>query len=365
MADTSSSSSFSSSQPFAPDYITQAGQTAQQLKDSAQTSAAAQLQRLNDYLGHLNQMKNLARASAASLAKKSGGAVNPAAQFRAMTEMANQAGIPIDTEIAKQVQGSNNIENTMNQLIQQAGGLQAQLGSIMKSQGGSSSSSSSGGSQRSMPQSPSGAPANQRRDLSGNLVQQGQTGDPSPFGNPTGPGSSASGPQGFETLNWMAQNNMPLTQDQRMLLAQGATGAQESNQRIADAYASQPGTQQPNAAPIESSPESTVSSSGSPGAYNPYQDFHLAANSLPGMGPDGLFGHDNYDYNQSMNPSMPNAGPSFQSAPQMASNQESAGTGQFPSSWTDYFSPTLPGAAGTFAGNALPETFDTGYDFNQ
>lgn len=128
---TSSSSSFSG--PVAPNFIEEGGKTAAELKTSAQTSAQAQLARLQDYINHLYRVRELSKMAAKGAAARSGGQQNPLAVYRGMTELARQAAIPIDAEIAKVLQGSNNIENTMNQLINQAGSLQAQLGSIMQS----------------------------------------------------------------------------------------------------------------------------------------------------------------------------------------------------------------------------------------
>jgi hypothetical protein len=138
------------SEPYAPQFLDEAGKTAEELKSGAKTSAAAQLQRLQDYIQHLYQVRNLAQMAAkGGAARGAGNSQNPLAAYKGMTELARQAGIPIDAEIAKTLQGSNNIENTMNQLIGQAGNLQAQLASISKSGGSAYGNLSVGGQLRS------------------------------------------------------------------------------------------------------------------------------------------------------------------------------------------------------------------------
>lgn len=227
--------SFSSeSTPFSPDFIQEAGKTAGEIKNSAQSSAQAQLARLNDYMKHLYKVKELAKMAAKGAgARGAAGQQNPLAVYKGLTELARQASIPIDAEIAKTLQGSNNIENTMNQLLTQAGGLQAQLGSIMKSSGGGSGSSftvggnSGGRSGTARPGQPAQAandPSGKKIDIRGNIIDPvtGQMIHANP-GDPTA--AVHAGPQGQEVLEWMERTGQPLSDQQKQILAKNRQGA--------------------------------------------------------------------------------------------------------------------------------------------
>lgn len=142
----SSSSSFSSQEPAYPEFAQQAGATVQDAIASAKAAKDAQLARLNNYVQYLQRLKALAQMAAKGAAARGAtGQQNPLAVFRAMTDLANQAGIPIDAEIAKQLMQGTSIENTLNDLLLKASQVQTSLASISKAQSGSQSQSQRGG----------------------------------------------------------------------------------------------------------------------------------------------------------------------------------------------------------------------------
>lgn len=147
MAIASSSSSFqeSKSEPFAPKFLEEGGNIAREIVPSAQQSAENQQARLNEYINHLKQLRSLAVRAARSAGAKGGGMQNPIAVSRALDELSMQAGLPIDAEISRAIQGSNNIENTLNSMMAQAASLMTALGSVQRSESRGSSQSSGGG----------------------------------------------------------------------------------------------------------------------------------------------------------------------------------------------------------------------------
>ncbi len=163
--------------PVAPSFIDTAASTTGDLLASAKASAVQQQQRLNDYIQHLYQVRDLAMKSAQGVGSRAGGAQNPMAQYQAMQDLAGQAGVPWDNEIAKTLQGSNNIENTLNGLISQAGQMYAHLGSIPATWGqgttlGGGGSGATIGGKRSGSGGGSfnAGGGGQRYDIRGNLV---------------------------------------------------------------------------------------------------------------------------------------------------------------------------------------------------
>ncbi len=184
-----------STTPFAPEYIPQAAAQVGDMVTSAKSAAAAQSQRLQDYIGHLYQLRNLATMAAkGQAARTSGGSQNPLQVYQAMNEMASQAGIPMDAEISKALISGNGIENTLNELLTKAAGLYTNLGSIMKQQSSSEATQTSGtgGSATNVGGGNSGArPQGVYKDINGNVVNPKTTMGASDPGTPSGPKAAA------------------------------------------------------------------------------------------------------------------------------------------------------------------------------
>lgn len=141
----SSSQSTSSQEPYAPEFIPKAGATIEEYKKGAYDAKTAQLERLNQYVQHLHQLRSLAVKQARGAGARAGGQQNPLAVYQALNQMASEAGVPMDAEIGKALQNSNSIENTLNSLIAKAGDAQIALANISKQQSQSTSQSQSGG----------------------------------------------------------------------------------------------------------------------------------------------------------------------------------------------------------------------------
>lgn len=141
----STSSQVSSSEPFAPQYLDQAAQQTQDLVASAQQSATAQKQRLADYINHLYSLQALSKMAAkGAAARGAAGQQNPLAVYKAMNDLAAQAGVPMDAEISKALQQGDNIENTLNTMLANAANVYAHLGSVMQQHSAASAQSQSG-----------------------------------------------------------------------------------------------------------------------------------------------------------------------------------------------------------------------------
>jgi hypothetical protein len=115
------------------------------MKKGAYSAAEAQKSRLNDYINHLQILRSLTVKQARGAGARAGGQQNPLAVYQALNQAAAEAGAPMDAEIGKALQGSNNIENTLNSLISKAGDAQTALANIQKHTQQQSSQGSGGG----------------------------------------------------------------------------------------------------------------------------------------------------------------------------------------------------------------------------
>lgn len=129
-----------------PGYLDQAGAQVAESITSAKQAALDQKARLESYIKHLYSLRELAKMAAKSQASRgANGQQNPLSVYNAMNDLAKQAGIPIDAEIAKALQAGNSIENTLNSLMQQAGQIYGQLGSVMEHYSPATSGGGGGG----------------------------------------------------------------------------------------------------------------------------------------------------------------------------------------------------------------------------
>lgn len=138
---------------------------------SAQQAATDQKARLQDYINNLWNLKSYAQMAAKSVGQRgAAGLQNPLQVYNSLNAMANQAGIPIDAEISKALMQGDNIENTLNGLLQNAGSIYSHLAGIQASGGGG------GGGRSNQPQRPDvGQQMGTRTDIEGNVYNaQGQ-----------------------------------------------------------------------------------------------------------------------------------------------------------------------------------------------
>ncbi len=138
--------SSSSSGPYAPQYLSNAENAINNLTTSAASSAEAQKKRLLDFVNNLGKLRlqvmNQAKGAAA---KGASGMQNPLAVARAVQELSNQAGVPLQANIAQALMQGQSIENTMNQLLADAAHSYIQMSSIPSSQSSSFQRGNSGG----------------------------------------------------------------------------------------------------------------------------------------------------------------------------------------------------------------------------
>lgn len=179
---------FQSSQtPLAPEYLGRAGGQVDELVSTAKQSATDQKARLQDYINHLRSLKGLARRAAASMVARGGSSQNPMAIYRNMQAMADQAGVPIEAEISKALQQSNNIENTLSSILANAAQIYTTIANVggSLSQGGGISlggRSGAGGSGRGFPSFMQPAGGGTMTDIHGNSIMSAPyTGDKAPF----------------------------------------------------------------------------------------------------------------------------------------------------------------------------------------
>lgn len=128
---TSPAGTYVANSPYAPQYIPQAAaQVGSNVQQATQGAASAQ-QNLQSYIQHLYALQQVARRAAGSMAARGANSQqNPLAVFNSVKDAAAQAGIPMDAQISQTLQQSNNIQNTLNNLLTGAAQQYTQLGSI-------------------------------------------------------------------------------------------------------------------------------------------------------------------------------------------------------------------------------------------
>ncbi len=141
----SQSESSSQSGPYAPQYMGDAANAINDFTTSAKSAAADQKNRLMDFIKNLYslrlQVMNQAKGAAA---RGAAGQQNPLDVYRAVNEMASQAGVPLQANISQALLQGNQIENTLNGLLSQAASHYTQLASIPQSKSQSTGAAQGG-----------------------------------------------------------------------------------------------------------------------------------------------------------------------------------------------------------------------------